>query len=159
MINKLFDIPSFSLFNNYEMIAKIKYKVNEIIDTINNTPAPAPSGSVNYSTDEQECGTWIDDLPLYQKTYNITFVNDDTENLIGDDMNIIDKIISLEGYIDTTEDSEFSETPLPTTIYGTATNSKISFTFDKTHGLTCAVGSSYEGIDAVITIKYTKRII
>lgn len=29
-------------------------------------------GSMNYSTDEQVVGTWIDGKPLYQKTYQIS---------------------------------------------------------------------------------------
>ena len=73
MINKIYDVPSFSLFNNFEIIKKLKYKVNEIIDKINE-PSPEPIGPipVNYSTDEKVIGTWTDGKPLYQKVINLS---------------------------------------------------------------------------------------
>lgn len=103
MINKLHEVPTFSLFNNYEIIRKLKYKINEIIDVIN-TPAPVPSSSLPevtaedngdvltvingewdkaelpssehiYSTTEQVVGTWTDGKPLYEKVIDLTDQN------------------------------------------------------------------------------------
>ena len=94
MINKLFDIPSFSLFNNYEFINKIKYKVNEIIDAINNTPAPSPSYEVEYSTTERKIGSFFD-TDLYEKCYYFTSDDLDDANLYYFDSDI-SNIISAE---------------------------------------------------------------
>lgn len=99
MINKIYDVPSFSLFNNFEIIKKLKYKVNEIIDKINEpVPEELPAVTsedngdvltvvegvwnkaelpevpkpVNYSTNEKVIGTWTDGKPLYQKVINLS---------------------------------------------------------------------------------------
>ena len=41
-IKKITENLSFSLFNNYETIRKIKNKINEVIDAVNSIPAPVP---------------------------------------------------------------------------------------------------------------------
>lgn len=62
MINKLKDFPTFSLFNNYELIRKIKDKLDEIIDSINSS-----EGSEVISADERKVGSFFGE-DLYEKT-------------------------------------------------------------------------------------------
>ena len=101
MINKIFDIPSFSLFNNYEIINKLKYKVNEIIDKINEEPAPVPAGyEVIYSSDERKIGSYFGE-DLYEKTFSIP--NWDSEQTTYPISFNAKKIVAFDGYIaDTT---------------------------------------------------------
>ena len=44
------------------------WKVNNVADAIESLKT-LKGGSTNYSTEEQVVGTWIDEKPLYQKTY------------------------------------------------------------------------------------------
>jgi hypothetical protein len=74
MIKKLFDKPSFSLFNNYEFINKLRNKVNEIIETVN-SGGSGGSGEVVYSLDERKIGSWLGN-DLYQKTIKIEELED-----------------------------------------------------------------------------------
>lgn len=56
--------------------------------------------SLNYSTEEQVVGTWIDGRPLYQKTYDITGISI-SENTWYDyiiDNTGIDFVTKIEGY-------------------------------------------------------------
>ena len=62
------------------------------------TPSSGSSGggSESYSTDEQECGTWVDGSTIYKKTFLIDSNKESTQTI---DMNIsnLDKIIKYEG--------------------------------------------------------------
>ena len=53
------------------------WKVSNVADAINSLASK--SGTVNYSTDEQTIGTWIDGKPLYQKTIVTSLPNTSTD--------------------------------------------------------------------------------
>lgn len=58
-----------------------------------------PKGPI-YSTEEQIVGTWIDDRPIYQKTFVLTSPSATISTKILDTSSMnIDHIISFEGYI------------------------------------------------------------
>jgi hypothetical protein len=89
MIKKLFDKPSFSLFNNYEFINKLRNKVNEIIETVN-SGGSGGSGEVVYSLDEIKIGSWLGN-DLYQKTIKINEVD---ENNIYSEQNFHNTVVN-----------------------------------------------------------------
>lgn len=160
MINKIFDKPSFSLFNNYEFIDKLRKKVNDIIDVINS--GSSEDTGINYSTDEQKIGKWIDGSDLYQKSYNITIPESDETNLIGDDYLNIDNVTDIEVVLLMSgEGGTSGNTFIQGSIFGTnasgLSNTKIHAEFWSNGGLTIISGSDWTGTDAVLTIKYTKK--
>ena len=157
MINKLHEVPTFSLFNNYEIIRKLKYKINEIIDTINN--APAPSGSINYSTDEQEIGTWIDGKTLYQKSIVVNSALTSGENIIDiGDFSDIDTFVYGEGLASGNEEDYYFYKSFND---GGASGTRLAFEFDTDSGLICTVGNTIASYYSkyIFTIRYTKRLI
>ena len=64
-------------------------------------------GSESYSTDEQECGTWVDGSTIYKKTFVLP-TNYDTSISIDIEVNNIDKIIKYEGGV-CYRDNKYSE--------------------------------------------------
>ena len=68
----------------------------QINDKVYNLAVPA----VNYSTDEQVIGTWIDGKPLYCRTFNSTSAADFTTSAILADTGNDTIIRSFEGLID-----------------------------------------------------------
>lgn len=75
MINKIKDFPTFSLFNNYELIRKLKDKIDEIIEAINSS-----EGSEVISANERKIGSFFGE-DLYEKTVIINLNTElDTDN-------------------------------------------------------------------------------
>lgn len=109
------------------------------------------SSEINYSTDEQVIGTWIDDKPLYQKSFHLTTPSE-TDSAI-----VIQNIADLN--IDT-----------PVNIFGNVLNVPINFFLDITQSnyIACFINSAKTGIamklgantyvskDCNVTILYTK---
>ena len=63
-------------------------------------------GSMNYSTDEQVVGTWIDGKPLYQKTFTMTFNVADQWIEQNHGISNLDTVVEMKGVVtDTTSPS------------------------------------------------------
>lgn len=107
--------------------------------------------SIDYSTEEQVIGKWIDGKPLYQKTVNISNPINDGSYIFQDN---IDQIIEYSGYA---KQKNGAKRPFPYYRYAQ------EFLFisgynDKAVGT--AIGSAFSGNYAIETImltcKYTK---
>ena len=86
--------------NNIEYTPKdSSWKVSTVAEAINSLVNDTKGSVMNYSTDEQVVGTWIDGKPLYQKTISNLSKNT-TMNAWNDIANVstldIDKIIYSE---------------------------------------------------------------
>lgn len=163
MINKINEIPSFSLFNNFEIIRKMKFKINEIIDSINNTPAPSGSG-INYSLDEQKIGTAFGE-DLYQRTYEVEVdsLTDATLEFESDVNHIIDtKVMYFDNTIDHSDSSARAGLAVPN--YYTSSNKGNYMTSDYYNDGEDEINAyiQFDNLNiaythALVTIQYTKR--
>ena len=71
--------------------------INDIVKVGLPTPVLMGNG-LNYSTEEQVIGRWIDGKPVYQKTYDFTVpVSAESDIIIGDLPKNCDKVIDIRG--------------------------------------------------------------
>lgn len=116
MINKIYDVPSFSLFNNFEIIKKLKYKVNEIIDKINEpAPEPTPSSDVIYSYEERKIGSYFG-FDLYEKCIDVTGVTTGEESNVNIEIEGANIVVSAVLNINDQSSNHF-ESNISTTVY------------------------------------------
>ena len=119
------------------------------------TEVPSGSKELNYSTDEQVVGTWIDGKPIYQKTISAEILFSQNGQQIADisNLNIKDSI----SYKCTIYDSLNNESyALP--MHGSVNLYNMNILF-KNNGLTlsCEQASAYSRILKIyITLQYTK---
>lgn len=125
-----------------------------------------PAG-VNYSTEEQEIGTWIDGKPLYQKTFNITidttitaeFYRGTVNHGISDIKEICDlRVVALNG---TFEDELYQGYYTSGIVTGNTTGSRNVSTGlgawgNKTVLQILTNDSNFAGKSAYVTLQYTK---
>ena len=105
----------------------------------------------DYSTDEKIIGTWVDGKPLYQKTYNFTTPTGASGIIVPADSSIAD-IINMTGGI-ISNDKRF--VPIN---WAYDTSRIVSTWRDGASGaiyMKCS-GSGERGLNAYITIQYTK---
>lgn len=113
---------------------------------------PSDDSGINYSTNEQEIGTWINGNKLYQKTFVLDNITVPTSGYAYDitSLNIDDIIESPQGFV---KISTNDERTLPFNLldgyglYVTATPSNIVFERE---------GSNINLLQIVVTIRYTK---
>lgn len=113
------------------------------------------TNKVNYSTNEQVIGTWIDGKPLYRKVINGTFPNSTGDVALEINFENIDNGISMRGF----------------TFYSTTLQSKIPLNnyIDETHhatiyeytangrtSLRAFIGTAQVGVPYTIIYEYTK---
>lgn len=164
MINKLHEIPTFSLFNNYEIIRKIKYKINEIIDAINNQPEPVEPYEVVYSTDERKIGSYFGD-DLYECCFPLPEY--DASNGYVIEVPGSEKIINCEGLIISSDEEPTTVcfNCVPTGSFSTASQVKsiVAFMYDKTENydsgavyISCYNLTEYQTGLGFAKIRYTK---
>lgn len=111
--------------------------------------------AINYSTDEQEIGTF-NDKPLYQKTYTGTISNvgsSESTISIGNLPSGIDSIISLSGTIEWNTGSTSGVASIP---YFRATNNYVTLASQGNVIKMYACGTWYSNQEYFVTILYTK---
>lgn len=110
---------------------------------------------LNYSTDEQVVGTWIDGKPLYQKTIQMSYTPTATHNIILTDIPY-DYIQILQGSITYLLDSKYNVIR-PTTFYRGSTSWSCVFIQD--HNLIGQFGQEIlqnSPVKFTLTMQYTK---
>lgn len=109
----------------------------------------------HYSTSEKVVGTWIDEKPLYEKTFHNTFsnVSVDTSQTVADLTSLsIDKMIKMEGFTYLTRSSGNITIFLDNGEY-------IQFDYVPNNGCLLRFQQKYAGssnCDVYCTIQYTK---
>jgi hypothetical protein len=107
-------------------------------------------GAINYSTEEQRIGTWIDGKPLYQKTFVETTpssANVDSEIIsLSSDVEFVHNII---GYVKTVSAS----VPIN---FSYASNDYVNVYYASSANTIQIKQSSYNSFPCYITIQYTK---
>jgi hypothetical protein len=127
----------------------VKVGSNLSIDA-NGVLSATGGGGVNYSTEEQRIGTWIDGKPLYQITFNvITPSTDNDTNIIDMTLLNIDTLIDLIGTVKSTSASLNIN-------FWYSNNDYISTWYDYTEFSIYMKPSKYTSKPCYITIKYTK---
>ena len=110
-------------------------------------------GAVNYSTTEQQIGTWIDGKPLYQKTYSFNL-----PTTAGYSDIVIDSSIENMGNIFIENGFIFYNNNMYVSINTKIDDTQWTIIWVNT-ALKCirgAAGSTYYGSPCFLTIKYTK---
>ena len=124
-----------------------------------NTRYPTGSGggsgggsSVNYSTSEQEIGTWIDGKPLYQKTIEVTDSFSSTKSYTDNDIASADVLMLVDGYYECSTSSGLYFIPLNYT-----ESSYNSYTGYRAynHEIYMRV-NGFTSSKCVVTVRYTK---
>lgn len=107
----------------------------------------------NYSTIEQEIGTWIDGKKLYQKTITGTTPNTVGSEVVFATISSMETMVSIDGFI---RDAYSNFIPVYYDNNGTANDYIYIFT-NSTGDIYFKAGSSnYANKNFVITVKYTK---
>lgn len=130
----------------------------DIIDTKmkeieNSGGGSSGGGSVNYSTEEQVIGTWIDGSILYQKTYYCGNIGNNTITNTPLNINYLRKIVYIGGVAMSVNNNAIVR-PLPQVDNSSMSNCiRIDTTDTLLRTITSGDWSTY---DAYITIRYTK---
>lgn len=123
------------------------------IDVLALTAGTGGDSMHNYSTEEQEVGTWIDGSTVYEKTIEIgTMTKDNAWHDISHGISNLGLVITLEGSF--TDSTNGTRLPLPTA-YRPVDNVGVEITANTTtvKYLNNWIASA---IDAIIILRYTK---
>ena len=115
---------------------------------------PIGAGPVNYSTDEQLIGTWINGKPLYQKTVDCGTGPQNTYKRVAHNISNIEFIADVKGTAVRLSDAYSYPIPAPSHY-----NLKYSLqkAVDGTNiTLDTGNGGDYSSMQCYITIQYTK---
>ena len=111
-------------------------------------------GKVNYSTEEQVVGTWIDGKPLYQKTFNYGALPNNTykDYPVGDMS--VDSVINISGIALSSTEIK----PLPYSHADSAAPIMLDFRGNNTNNpyIRIYTKGNYSGFTGYVTIQYTK---
>lgn len=138
------------------LLEKIKALLIELKTNIENMP----KGGGDYSTDEVECGTWIDGKKIYSKTMEFTTLNSgDNYKNPPIPMTEIDKFIDYDGYLYSNNGMQVKLNPFATRSQDAFYIRDINTTITN---IIIYVGSTYNshlssGHKCYITFKYTKK--
>ena len=112
-------------------------------------------GGINYSTDEQVIGTWIDGKPIYQKTFYTADLNYNTvrENKNVGSISGIDMVVSLTGILANASKTARYQVPFPTPSSGNLTNINYDYTNNCIYFSSTTTWSDGE---LYVTMQYTK---
>lgn len=121
------------------------------------TPLPGKFiGGLNFSTEEQVVGTWIDSKPLYQKTIDFGALPNATQKAVAHGISNLDYVVSLDGVAENTTTKSRFKIPF---IGFTNLNEGISLNIpsaspDKVNIMTGIDRTAWD--KTYITIQYTK---
>ena len=117
------------------------------------TPLPGKFvGGLNYSTEEQVIGTWIDGKPIYQKSLSGVFSNSKTWNKIN--LSDIDKALELKVFAKSLTDNR--DFLLSGDVENTSAYTLPAFYDHSTNQIWLYPGSQWLSSTYVITLQYTK---
>lgn len=113
-----------------------------------------PAGGISYSTEEQDTGLkWLDEKPIYQKTYDIGTIPNSTSKVI-DTLTGVDKVISINGFCYQLTAEAIRMRPLPfIAVSSINDNIRLDITDNELRIVTASAWTNYTGF---ITIQYTK---
>ena len=108
-------------------------------------------GSMNYSTDEQVVGTWIDGKPLYQKSGTYTFTETKTDTTV----NMPIALANIKDCIEASATIGGAIIPIGSTgAYGIITLGAVTSTYVQLR--LCGNQALASGDTVLFTIRYTK---
>lgn len=107
--------------------------------------------SINYSTEEQHVGTWIDGKPLYQKVIEFGTLPNATHKDIEHGIADVEEIFISGGYVKST--SGWSNLINVSTPY--ALEDSWYFSLNNTY-IRCSTGSDHTNTIAYVIVQYTK---
>ena len=110
------------------------------------------SASIDYSTTEQEIGTWIDGKPLYQKTIVVTDSFSSTKNYTDNDIASAEMLIIYDGYYvsSTSEGTYYLPLNYTESSYNTYTGYR-----EYNHNIFMRC-NGFSSSKCVVTVRYTK---
>ena len=113
-----------------------------------------PAGGISYSTEEQDTGLkWLDEKPIYQKTYDIGAIPNSTSKVI-DTLAGVDKVIFINGFCYQSNAEAIRMRPLPfIAVSSTNDNIRLDVTDNELRIVTASAWTNYTGF---VTIQYTK---
>lgn len=129
----------------------------DIIDAINRLAAiPYSGGGFDYSTDEQQVGTWINSELLYQKTFSIGALPNSTtkDTAVGYASGAIN-IIDIKGFAVRSSDNMHITLPRSSTTLTDNIDVNI-ISQDSNLYIRIVDGDDYSSFNGYITIQYTK---
>ena len=117
------------------------------------TPLPGKfMGGINFSTEEQVVGTWIDGKPLYQKTVSCGALPNNTTKDVNHGIANIDQYVSVFGiFWDTSGTGESAMMP-----FGTPGNDNVGVWTKNKLTIVLHTGSNRTAQSACVTLQYTK---
>lgn len=150
--NKIYEVNDLVIHNSDLYLCVARHTSDATFDSSKWKNLSSSSQEINYSTEEQQIGTWIDGKPLYQKTYVIS-IPDEVGRL---------EVASLPTGVSSTDVVEFTDTLLRSD--NTITKSQYIEQFTDGYSVWIRsnnkivflnVGEPYNGT-LYLTIKYTK---
>ena len=134
-----------ALTNDQITAQNFKDFYNHIMPYLNGQPA------LNYSTDEQVVGTWIDGKPIYQKTIDFGALPNNTTKSVNHNIQNIDYVVNLFGAAYRSSDGMVNTLPCYNhNVYGAELASNSTSIMVTTFADRSAFSESY------VTIQYTK---
>lgn len=121
--------------------------IDELQTEIQSIPA---GGSVNYSTTEQEIGTWVDGSPLYEKTVDCGAMPNNTTKNVAHLISDLGSVVQMYGMMK----SSNQQTPLPN-VDSTAMTNQISLSINATNIILRSSGN-WSTFSGYVTLRYTK---
>lgn len=111
------------------------------------------NNTINYSTNEQVIGTWVDGKPLYRKTYQISSISSSNADLVDIRSLNIETVVKLYGTLNSQANTGVYTYPMP--LYDSSSNYSVLFKSDYYIRGRASIGSgSFHS--CYITIEYTK---
>lgn len=144
-----------STTDNSQLIPIAIYGIKQQTEIRFNALAENVKATVDYSTDEQPIGTWIDGRTLYQKTLNLGAMPNNTAKNVVHGISNLDFIIDYRGFVKHTTVAR-NGLPIPfvnTNGTNATSNIRVSLNGDNLVVMTPSDFSSYEGY---VTLQYVK---
>lgn len=109
------------------------------------------SSGINYSTTEQQIGTWIDGSTLYQTTVHISSLRRDGSDVyVNHGISGVNKILGYESFFSNNNGRCCDKNTDTNTTYVCSV-----FEANRTQ-IAYAIGSGWDFTDAYVTLRYTK---
>lgn len=150
--------------NEKTVISPNVMQSGDMDDVVTPLPSIAPKKEgIKYSTTEQVVGEWLDGKPLYQRTFYISALPNNSEQQFPIDLSNVDNIADIRGICKRNNDAVVR--PLPY-IYGLGHSGSTSTTYleigiwlqlvDGSWKVIVNTGSNRSDHSAYVTIQYTK---
>lgn len=128
------------------------YIINNYSESASDTYSCSYTNKIsNYSTNEQVIGKWIDDKPLYRKTYYISALGNATSVFQPLNINNLKEVVSIKGVA--SDNQNFFVLP---SYRGSNDTAGIQITADINYGITITTGNDRTSYHAYVTLEYTK---